>query len=188
MQVNSWFSAACKRCAGTWCQGRCPEPNYKLVCQLQVWQMALKISQKRVWVWFGGFVMFCFSLGAQDVRLHPLLIKFGSASRGPEEANFDCFNGDNYSHFPTQRTEWLNCTLCSLESLKTLWKYFTSCNTVCYVDRFTTTASTELSDPDLWKQNLQTLWGFGKPCTGIGLKLKKLCIFFLQKGRAQEDV
>lgn len=38
----------------------------------------------------GGF---CFSLGAQDLRLHPFLINFGSASRGREEANFDCFTG-----------------------------------------------------------------------------------------------
>lgn len=42
-------------------------------------------------VWVGGIFWFCFSLGAHHLRLHPPLINFGSASRGYEEANFDCF-------------------------------------------------------------------------------------------------
>lgn len=91
MQEDSRAPAADPRRAGTWRQGRCPEPNYKLVRWLQVWQRALQIPQKRVWVWGGCW--FWFSLGAQDLRFHPLPVNFGPASRGHEEAKFACFAG-----------------------------------------------------------------------------------------------
>lgn len=42
-------------------------------------------------VWGGCW--FWFSLGAQDLRFHPLPVNFGPASRGHEEAKFACFAG-----------------------------------------------------------------------------------------------
>lgn len=40
-----------------------------------------------------GISWFCFSLGAQDLRLYQVLINFGSTSRRHEEANFDRTSG-----------------------------------------------------------------------------------------------
>ena len=57
-----------------------------------------------------GIVWFCFSLGAHDLRLQPLLINFGSASRGHEEANFDCFTVIPFP-FSSRRNRGTNCTL-----------------------------------------------------------------------------
>lgn len=54
----------------------------------KVWQMALQISQKRVGL--GNFWV-CPFFEAQDLRLYPLWISFGSTSRGQEKANFDFF-------------------------------------------------------------------------------------------------